>query len=175
MRNLILGALITATLLLGNACSSQSGPGSASYQDSVQQALKQADLTDVSVSEDRDKNTITLTGTLHSEDAKRRAEDVAKSAAGTRVVADEIMVAPVGAESEAKDIASNQDDAIEKNYKAALIAQHLDKQHIRFDVKNGVMTLHGSVKSTPQRDRAEQLAQAVPNVQQVVNNLEVRR
>lgn len=175
MRNLVLSAVIGVMLVAGIACSSQGGPAAASSEDNVKQALKQADLTDVNVSEDRDKNTITLTGTVHSDDAKQRAEDVAKSTAGDRVVANEITVTPVGAESEAKSIASDHDDAIEKNYKAALTAKGLDKQSIGFDVKNGVVTLHGSVRSTPQRDQAQQLAQAVPNVQQVVNNLEVRR
>jgi hypothetical protein len=42
-------------------------------------------------------------------------------------------VQPVGAESESKEIASDLDGAIEKNYKAALTSQGLDKQHIRFD------------------------------------------
>ena len=140
MKYPILGALIAAAALaIGLACSNQQTTSSVSYKDSVQQALAQADLKDVTVSEDRDKNTITLGGTLHSQDAKREAEDVAKNAAGNRIVANEISVQPVGAESEAKDIASNQDDAIEKNFKAALIAQGLDKEHIRFDAKNGAM------------------------------------
>jgi osmotically-inducible protein OsmY len=72
-------------------------------------------------------------------------------------------------------MASNLDDAIEKNYKAVLIAKGLDKQHIRFDAKNGVLTLKGSVKSAPQRDEAQELAQAVPNVHQVLNQLDVKR
>jgi osmotically-inducible protein OsmY len=167
--------IITSAVLLGLACSSQRTASDPSYKDSVEQALEQADLKDVSVSEDRDKNTVTLEGTLHSEDAKQNAGDVAKRAAGPRIVANEISVQPVGAESEAKDIASNKDAAIEKNYKAALIAQGLDKQHIRFDAKNGVLTLKGSVKTAPQRFEAQQVAQSVPNVLQVVNDLDVKR
>jgi osmotically-inducible protein OsmY len=169
-----LGILIVSLATFASlACSSERD--NPAYKDSVQHALEQADLKDVSVSEDRDKNTITLEGTLHSEDAKRNAGDVAKNAAGPRIVANEISVQPLGAESEAKDIASNRDEAIEKNFKAALIAQGLDKQHIRFDAKNGVLTLKGSVKTPPERLEAQQVAQAVPNVQQVVNNLDVKR
>jgi len=56
----------------------------------------------------------------------------------------------------------NGDDAIEKNYKAALIAQGLGKQKIDYDARNGVLTLGGSVKSVPERVEAEKLAQAVP-------------
>lgn len=160
---------------LGLACSSRRGTDDVSYKDNVQKALEQADLKDVTVSEDRDKNTITLGGTVHSNDAKRNAGDVAKAAAGDRVIANEVSVQPVGAESEAKDIASNTDSAIEKNYKAILIEKGLDKQHIRFDAKNGVLTLKGSVRSVPQRQEAQQLAQAVPNVQQVLNQIDVKR
>jgi osmotically-inducible protein OsmY len=167
---------ITAILLIAAACSSQrTTSDNNSYKDSVKQALEQADLKDVTVSEDRDKNTITLGGTLHSDDAKQRAEDVAKSAASGRIVANEIGVEPVGMESQAKDIASNRDDAIEKNYKAAIIEKGLDKEHIRCDAKNGVLTLKGSVRTPSQRKEAQQLAQAVPDVQQVVNKLDVKR
>jgi osmotically-inducible protein OsmY len=176
MRQKTAGVLIAmSALLLGLACSRQQNAADASYEDNVKQALIQADLKDVSVSEDRDKNTITLEGTLHSDDAKTRAGDVAKNAAGPRIVANEISVQPVGAESEAKDIASNRDEAIEKNFQAALIAQGLDKQHIKFVAKNGVLTLKGSVKTATQRFEAQQVAQAVPNVMQVVDDLDVKR
>jgi osmotically-inducible protein OsmY len=81
----------------------------------------------------------------------------------------------VGTESQAKDMASNLDDAIDKDYKAALISKGLDKQHIRFDAKNGVLVLKGSVQSAGQRQEAQLLAQAVPNVQQVLNQIDVKR
>jgi osmotically-inducible protein OsmY len=76
--------------------------------------LEQAELKDVTVSEDRDKNTITLGGTVHSDEAKAKAAEVAKAPANTRIIANEISVQPVGAESEAKEITSNLDDSIEK-------------------------------------------------------------
>ena len=122
LRMLVLIPLLLAGL--GLACTNQRS-NDASYKDAVQNALKQSELTDVTVSEDRDRNTITLGGTVHSEDAKRNADDVAKAAAGTRVVANEVSVQPVGTESQAKDVASNLDDAIEKDYKAALISKGL--------------------------------------------------
>ncbi|PYX57997.1 MAG: hypothetical protein DMG73_11635, partial [Acidobacteria bacterium] len=64
---------------------------------------------------------------------------------------------------------------IEKNFKAALVAKGLDKQHIRFDAKNGVLTLKGRVDSPAQRQEAQQVAASVPNVQQVLNEIEVKR
>lgn len=164
--------LVLAALLLNVACSHRD---SVSYKDDVQKALEQAELKDVTVSEDKDKNTITLGGTLHSDDAKAKAAEVAKSVANTRIIANEISVRPVGSESEAKDVASNLDAAIEKNYKAALISSRLDQQHISFKAKNGALTLTGSVQSAIERQQAQKLAAGIPNVQQVVNQIDVRR
>lgn len=163
--------LLASTLLM-MACTQRD---KASYKENVEKALEQAELKDVTVSEDQDKNTITLGGTLHSDEAKARAAQVAQAAANTRIVANEISVQPVGAESRAKAVAANLDDGIEKNYRAALISNGLDKQHITFNAKNGLLTLTGSVHSSTQKQRAEQLASGIPNVQQVLNQIAVRR
>ena len=171
MVNKLLFALLTTLLLVTLGCTKTN---EVSYKDAVAKALEQADLKDVSVSEDKDKNTITLGGTLHSEGAKQRAADVAKTAAPGRIVANEVSVQPVGFESQAKDIASNLDGAVEKEYKAGLIAHGLDKQSISFDAKNGVLTLKGSVKTDQQKRDAEQLAQSIAHVQQVINQIEVK-
>lgn len=141
----------------------------------VKKALEQADLKDVNVSDDTSKNTITLSGTLHSEQAKDNAGRIAQSAAPGRQIANEISVQPVGHESQARKVSSNVDDGIEDNYKAQLAGTGLDKESIHYKVKNGVLTLTGSVKSNEQRHEAAQLASKVPNVRQVVNQLEVRR
>jgi hyperosmotically inducible protein len=170
-----LSAFVIAMMLISTIACSANHPNDASYKDQVKKVLEQADLKDVTVDEDRDKNTITLGGTLHSNDAKAKAGEVARSAAPNRTVANEISVQPVGVESEAKDIASNLDDGIEKNYKAALISSGLDKQHIRFDAKNGVLTLKGTVQTEKERQEAQRVAAAIPHVQQAVNNIEVRR
>ncbi len=173
MKAVMLAGLALA-IGLGVACTSKQ-TDSVSYSDGVKKALEQAELTDVSVSEDRDKNTVTLGGTVHSDDAKMKATEVTKAVAGSRIVVNEVSVQPVGAESEAKSIASNEDEAIEKNYKAALISSGLDKQHIDFDAKNGVLTLKGSVKTVREREKAQQIASAVPKVQQVLNQIDVKR
>ena len=120
---------VLAALLLTVACSRRDN---VSYKDDVKKALEQAELKDVTVSEDKDKNTITLGGTVHSDEAKAKAGEVAKATANTRIIANEISVQPVASESQAKDVNSNLDDAIAKDYKSALIASGLDKQHVRF-------------------------------------------
>jgi osmotically-inducible protein OsmY len=172
MKSLILIAC-TMALGLGIACTSKQADN-VSYSEGVKKALEQAELTDVSVTEDRDKNTVTLGGKVHSDDAKLKAADVARVAAGNRIVVNEVSVQPVGVESEAKSIASNEDEAIEKNYKAALISSGLNQQHIDFDAKNGVLTLKGSVHTVKQREDAQQAAASVPKVQQVLNQLDVK-
>jgi len=162
---------LTCAVAIGAGCNKTN----ANYKDSVKSALEQADLKDVTVSEDDAKNTITLGGTLHSDDAKSRAANIAQANAGPRIVANEISVEPVGSESQARRAESNLDDGIENNCKASLISKGLDKQHISCDAKNGVLTLKGSVKTPAERKTAEELAQNVPNVQQVVNEIQVRR
>jgi BON domain len=51
-----------------------------------------------------------------------------------------------------------------------------NKMHgsVKYDVKNGVVTLTGEVNSENKRARAEKVATGVPNVTQVVNNLQVK-
>jgi osmotically-inducible protein OsmY len=143
-------------------------------KDTVKKAMQQADLQQVTVDEDRDKNLITLGGTVHSPDAKARAMDVAKAAAPSRVIANQISIQPVDQESAARKISSDVDSAIEKEYQAVLIANHLDKG-IHYKAKNGVLTLTGKVDTPDDRQTAQQLASSVPNVQQVINELQVKR
>lgn len=182
-RKLLIWFLATF-MTLGIACSKQRSTADnnanqtsndASYKDSVKKALEQADLNDVTVSEDKDKNTITLGGKVHSENAKQQAGQVAQPAAGDRVIANEILVETAGQETESKKIQSNLDSGIEKNFKAAMEAKGLDKQHIRADAKNGVLTLKGNVRDTQARQEAQQIAQSIPNVGQVLNQIEVQR
>jgi osmotically-inducible protein OsmY len=173
-RTLLLAGSLMA-LLISVAAWGQILGKSHSEANAVRNALKQADLKDVTVSDDADKNTITLGGSVHSEEAKHRAGEVAKSAAGGRQIANEISVQPVGNESQARSIASNRDDAIEDNYKAELLSRHLDNESIHYKAKNGVLLLTGSVKNAQQRQEAQELAKKVPNVRQVVNQIEVRR
>lgn len=173
MKRIVAVFMLLVALLAVSACSNRRSDQS-SFRDRVTKALEQADLKGVTVTEDRDKNTITLGGKLHSEDAKARAGEVAKSAAPESVIANEISVQPVGAESEARNATANLDDGIEKNYKAALISSRLDKQNIRFTASNGVLTLKGNVKNTRQKQEAEQLATRIPNVKQVINEIDVK-
>src|ERR1700736_6787109 len=141
--------------------------------DNIRKSLDQAGYKDVSVSQDREKGVVTLTGTVPTEGDKAQAESIAKSSAGSQVVADQISVRPPGNESDAKTVDSDMDKAIEKNLDAMLVKNKLQKG-VRYDVKNGVVTLTGDVPSQSRRSRVEKVAATVPNVKQVVNELEVK-
>ena len=146
---------------------------SPDVSDSIHKSLDQAGLKDVSVSQDRDKGVVTLGGNVKTDAEKSQAESIAKSMASGQVVADQIAVVPVGVEGETKAMNSDLDNGIEKNLHAALIQNRLQKP-VSYKVKNGVVTLTGEVMSVSMRTKAEQIATAVPNVTQVVNELAVK-
>jgi osmotically-inducible protein OsmY len=82
-------------------------------------------------------------------------------------------VIPAGAEGPAKRVNADLDKGIEGNLDAALISEHLHES-VKYAVKNQVVTLTGEVNSQAKRARAEAVASSVPNVQQVVNELQVK-
>ena len=159
--------------LVGMLACSGATAKSPDVSDGIRKSLDQAGLKDVSVSQDRDKGIVTLGGQVASESDKSRAESVAKSFAGSQVVADQIAVIPVGVEKEAKAVNSDLDQGIEKNLDAALIQNKLHES-VKYAVKSAVVTLTGDVNSEMTRSNAEKVAAAVPNVQQVVNDLQVK-
>jgi hyperosmotically inducible protein len=174
MKKFRLSVTVVTLIALGSlAGCSATAVKSPDVQDSIRKSLDQATLKDVTVSQDRDKGIVTLGGQVVTEDDKSQAASIAKSFAGTQVVADQIAVVPVGIENEAKAVNSDLDAGIESNLDAALIQDRLHKT-VKYEVKNGVVTLSGEVNSESKRARAETVATQVPNVQQVVNDLQVK-
>ena len=163
-------ALTFAGMLLG--CH-ETATQSPDVSGNLRQSLDQAGLKDVSVSQDRDKGVVTLGGHVAADGEKSQAESIAKAIAAGQVVADQIAVTPPGGESAAKTMNSDLDTGIEKNLDAALIQNRLHKD-VKYDVKNGVVTLTGEVSSGSVRAEAQQIASSVPNVTQVVNELQSR-
>jgi hyperosmotically inducible protein len=138
---------------------------------SIRKSLDQSGVKGVSVSQDRTKGVVTLGGNVATADEKSRAESLARSLAANQVVADEIAVIPAGDTSATRTMYSDLDKGIENNLDAALIAGGF-RSGIHHTVKNGVVTLTGSVNDEAQRNQVTQIAQGVPNTQQVVNELE---
>jgi hyperosmotically inducible periplasmic protein len=167
---LALGA-VCASMLLALGCAGNRQ--SADVKLDVEKALTQAGFTNIKVSQDRDKGVVTLSGDVQTDVEKQRAGDVAKSMSGSLVIANEIGIRPSGFESEAKHIDASLDTAIEKNFEAILIGKQLDKD-IKYAAENGVLTLKGDVGSQGMRHEVELLAAAVPNVKQVVNELQIK-
>ncbi len=162
--------VIVAGMLVG--CS-QKPAKSPDVSDNIRQSLDRANLKDVSVGQDRDKGLVTLGGHVPTEVDKSAAESIAKSIALDQVVANQIAVLTPGAESDAKSVNSELDKGIEHNLDAALIQAQLHKS-VKYAVKASVVTLTGEVASQSERARAQEVASAVPNVKQVVNELQVK-
>ena len=169
-RSLAFFVLLVVGTLVGCSTTSTKSPD---VSDIIRKSLDQANLKDVSVSQDRDKGVVTLDGHVATEGDKSQAESIAKSMARGQVVANQIAVIPPSAESDAKAVNSDLDKGMEKNLDAALIQHRLHKS-VKYDVRNGVVTLTGEVNSQSQRVQAERVASSVPNVKQVVNELQVK-
>jgi osmotically-inducible protein OsmY len=146
---------------------------SPDVSDNLRRALDQAGLKTVSITQDRYKGVVTLGGHVAGDGDKAQAETIARSIAGGQVVSDEIAVLPLGGESDARAMNSDLDKGIEQNLDAALIQSKL-RDRVKYAVKNRVVTLTGDVDSQSTRRQAETVAGSVPNVQQVVNELQVK-
>jgi osmotically-inducible protein OsmY len=163
-------AVIAVGILAG--CSQTPKPPDLSAN--IRSALDQAGFKKVTVDQDRDKGVVTLGGHVQTEADKAQAEALARPLAGGEVVADQIAVLPLGAESDARAMNSDLDKGIEQNLDAALIRNKLQKG-VNYTVKSRVVTLTGEVTSQSRRRDAARVAASVPNVQQVVNELQVKK
>ncbi len=174
LRN-ILGFVLVAALSLSVACSSNRNANNRNDKDVVAKALDQAGFNNIRVDWDKDKRVISLNGRVRSPELKANAGEVAAKAAPGDVVSNELSIEPLDAEHTAKKIESNVDGAIEKNFRALLLANKYDDQRIHYHAKNGVLTLDGKVKTQDERAMVQKLAASVPNVDEVVNKLDVEQ
>jgi len=165
---------LLAGLLAGSlvGCSTTSRK-SVDVSAQIRTSLDQAGFKDVSSSQDRDKGVVTLGGHVVADGDKSQAEAIARSIARSQVVSNQIAVIPPGAERDAVKVNSDLDKGIASNLDAALIKDRLHES-VQYAVKNHVVTLTGEVDSPSKRARAEEVASAVLNVQQVVNELQVK-
>ena len=169
----LLTTLVMALVLASLPGCARDSAKSPKVSDSIRKSLDQAGLKEVSVSQDRDKGVVTLSGNVAADADKAQAESIAKAIAAGQVVADEIAVLPRGAASNARTVNSDLDKAIDKNLDAVLLQNNL-KDGVRYSVKRGVVTLTGDVNSESKRAQVQKVASTVPNLQQVVNELQVK-
>ena len=169
MRGIAATILFSTILTVG--CST--APKSPPVADNIRKSLNQAGLKDVSVSQDRDKGVVTLGGNVQTDADKANAANIAKSLAGSDVVANEISILPAKDDGASKTMYADLDKGIGNNLDAALVSAGY-KHGITHKVKEGVVTLNGTVDNENQRAQIEDAARKVPNVQQVVNEIQTR-
>jgi hypothetical protein len=78
LNSLLIGMALAITL----ACTNTKAPD---VTDNIRHALDSAGLSDVRVTQDRDKNVVTLSGNVATHDEKTHAESIAKAQAGSAV------------------------------------------------------------------------------------------
>ena len=168
----------SSTAILGVSLA-YSGCGHTGHPDdrmAVYNSLDQHDLRSVTVSQDRNAGTITLSGIVGSPDRRQNAEQLAQQAAPGYTIVDRIQVENAGLQSEVQTAQKDMqlDSAIEDRYKATLAAHHtLKNDDIQCSAYNGTLTLKGSVKNYKERQEAEELAKKIPDVQHVVNQIQI--
>lgn len=167
MNGKFLAVAFGAAALIG--CARNQAPDVAGQ---IRNSLRQGGLNSVTVSQDRGRGVVTLGGSVAQPDDKARAAQIAQPLAQGEVVANQIAVLPNGYQSEARNVDSDLDRGIQANLDAALTQANLGAIH--HATKNGVVTLTGSVDTPQTRTQAAQVAAQIPNVQQVVNEIDVK-
>ena len=161
-------AVLTIVLGLAAGCSNQTQ--SADVKDATEKSLKDAGFKDVTVSQDRSKGVVTLGGHVDSQEDKDRAASIAKATVAGQILANEVGVQPAPTAKIAKEVSADEDAAINKNLDAAFTSAGLTG--VKHKTKNGVVTLTGKVAASATRSQAELAAAQIPNVQQVVNEIQ---
>lgn len=167
--------LTASALVAGTIAFIGCGHSHPDDQMAVYSSLDKNDLRSVTVSQDRDKGTITLKGIVASPTEKQKAEQVAQQAAPGYSIVDRTQVKNLGLQGELKAAQKDArlDSAIENHYKATIEA-HRDLKNIQYSAYNQTLTLRGRVKTYKEREEAEDLAKKVPQVQKVVNEIQIQ-
>jgi osmotically-inducible protein OsmY len=157
------------------------------------QLSSEPQLQGIAVDAKADKNEVTLSGTVPSEDLRTKAVDLAKNGRPNLVVTDKIDVQPSqvarseytedmarAAREKAKEfgdkIGNSLDDAWIHTKIAAKLIDNPDTpaRKINIDVVDQVVTLHGKVETIAAKDEAERTAKQTEGVKRVNNLLKVQ-
>jgi hyperosmotically inducible periplasmic protein len=164
---------VTLCLAIGGLVGCANTPKAPDVAASIRQSIDQAGIKNVTVDQDRTKGVVTLNGRVPADADKARADQIARSLAQGQVVANQLEVAPQGMERVTRTVDEKLDKGIGSNLDAALIQNGWDRA-VRHSEKNGVVTLSGDVDSQQLRADIERMTASIPNVQQVVNTLQVK-
>jgi hyperosmotically inducible protein len=171
---LLCSSTLLSTTLVLSGCRSHQHPD---YRMTVYNALDKNDIRSINVAQDRGAGTITLTGVVGSMERRQEAETIAKTAAPGYEIADKIQIHNTGLQDDidAAKQKAQLDSAIEDKFKAQLADEpSLKSEKIQYTAFHGTLTLKGTVRNIKERQQAEDLAKKVPDVQHVVNELQVR-
>jgi len=145
------------------------------------------------VDADADKNAVTISGNVPTQGLRTRAVDAAKSAHAGLVITDKIDVEPGMVERavfdddmarEARERASSRSETVGDSLEDAWIHAKIRSQllaegefpggSLNVDVAEQVVTLRGSVSTSADKTKAEQIAKATDGVKRVRNQLVVK-
>jgi len=171
-RILLLAMTGVAVLLASALCGCNQRVQYPDAKAAIDNAMSRNDLVTVNVSQDREVGILTLTGTVESAGQKAEAEGFAAQASPGYTIFNEIEIRAV---NQATPVAFDLRDGAEGNFQAALRGyQTLDYQSITYDAKDGTLVLKGNVKPGAKKPEAGIRARAVPNVTEVINEIEVK-
>lgn len=145
------------------------------------------------VDADADRNAVTLSGDVPTQGLRTKALDAAKSAHAGLVITDKIDVEPGMVERtvfdddmarEARERASSRSESVGDSVEDAWIHAKIRSQllaegefpggSLNVDVNNSVVTLRGSVSTSADKTKAEQLAKSTDGVKSVRNRLVIK-
>jgi len=164
---------VAAFTTLGVACS-QSDAGITTAVKTKLAADSEVKASQVNV--DTSKRVVTLTGTVDTQAAKNRAEQIASQTNGVVSVIDNLSVseATAAGPTPAPTTGGFTDAMLTTSVKSKLLADStVGGMAIDVDTANGVVTLTGKVKSQAERETAIRLAKETDGVKDVVDNLTI--
>jgi hyperosmotically inducible protein len=167
--------LVIGALALGYACSDTRSVERQIDDAGVTAALGTKFALDTEIDRyridiDTINGVVTLRGAVSNAEQRAEAERIARKSEGVRDVVNELVIDPTP-----RTASRAFDDAwITTMIDSKLsVDPEVESRDIDVDVRDGVATLSGIVKTKEARDEAEDLARSVDGVTQVVNELQV--
>jgi len=187
--------ILVAAGIAGTGCS-WLGPDTAKANSDLKQSVQarlagDSELSQIQVNANANRNQVTLSGSVSSEQARREAVDLAKSVTPPPIIVDNIDVKPVEAATssdqaiqDAREKAKSLGDKIGASLDDAWVYTRVEAKlvghsaapalKINVDVENNVVTLRGEVQSVAMKEEAERIARDTEGVRAVHNLLQVR-
>ena len=166
---IVLGALLA---LSSANCERRSGDDSVITAVVKSKLAVDNETSSANINVDTRNGVVTLTGVVTTQANKEQAERIARNTEGVTRVINNITVETNGNHDAGKGAGMSASDlAILSRIKTRYVAEGVIGPKVK--VKDGVVTLTGSVESAQMRIRAENIARATSGVKGVNNMIEV--